>query len=141
MTLVLDAGALYVQANRADPLHDAVVRTIDAEPGALITSEAAAQEADYLIGSRLGLDAELAFLTDLASGAFEVACLDLAARAEVERVARRYRDLRLGLADATLVVLAGRYRTTRVASVNLHHLRAVEPLHGDFLTILPVDES
>lgn len=77
MTLLVDAGALYVHANRADPLYAAMVATIDAERGPLVTSEAAAQEAAYLIGDRLGIDAELAFLDDLASGAFEVACLDL----------------------------------------------------------------
>lgn len=139
MTLLLDAGALYVHANRTDPLHEAVVETIDAEQGRLITSEAAAQEADYLIGSRLGIDAELAFLHDLATGAFEVACLDLSDRAKVEGVARRYRDLHLGLADATLVVLAARFRTTRLASVDLQHFRAIEPLYGEFFTLLPAD--
>ena len=63
-------------------------------------------EADYLILDRLGPDVELAFIEDLVSGTFVVECLT---RDEIDRargVDERYRDLRLGLADASLVVLA-----------------------------------
>lgn len=33
MTLIVDAGAMYAQANRDDPAHAAVVQLIDAERG------------------------------------------------------------------------------------------------------------
>ena len=139
MTLIVDAGALYAQANRSDPAHQAVVAVLDSEPGALVTCEAAAQEADYLIGARLGVDVELAFLGDLASGTYEVACLDLAERRSVADVAERYRDLQLGLADATLVVLAARLHTVRLLTLNERHFRAVRPLYGDSFVVLPAD--
>lgn len=139
MTLVVDAGALYAQANRADPAHTTVVAALDAESGPLVTSEAAAQEADYLIGARLGVDVELAFLDDLAHGTYEVACLDPGERALATDVARRYRDLALGLADVTLVVLARRLGTVRLLTLNERHFRAVTPLHGEAFVVLPAD--
>ncbi|MGQ0625404.1 MAG: type II toxin-antitoxin system toxin ribonuclease C26 [Sporichthyaceae bacterium] len=139
MTLIVDAGALYAQANLADPDHRGVVAVLDAEPGPLMTCEAAAQEADYLIGDRLGVDVELAFLRDLAEGTFEVACLDLSERRAVAELAARYRDLRLGLADATLMVLAARLRTVRVLTLNTRHFRAVRPLYGEAFVVLPAD--
>lgn len=141
MTLLVDAGALYAQANRADPAHAAVVDALDAETGSLVTSEAAAQEADYLIGARLGIDVELAFLEDLAHGTYEVLCLDAQERAVAADVARRYRDLKLGLADTTLVVLARRLRTVRILTLNHRHFRAVTPLRGDAFVVLPADSS
>ncbi|MGI8573840.1 MAG: type II toxin-antitoxin system VapC family toxin [Egibacteraceae bacterium] len=139
MVLLLDAGGLYAQANRSEPLHERVIAAIDDESGALVTSEAAAQEADYLIGARLGVDAELAFLEDLATGAFQVECLSPVERRTAHEVARRYRDLRLGLADTSLIVLAKRFGTVRLLTVDERHFRAVSPLQGGHFTILPAD--
>ncbi|MGH2355036.1 MAG: hypothetical protein ACRDI2_09890 [Chloroflexota bacterium] len=43
------------------------------------------------------------------------------------------------LADASLVVLARRYRTRRILTFDQRAFRAVEPLHGGAFTILPAD--
>jgi uncharacterized protein len=59
--------------------------------------------------------------------------------ATIAELDSRYADLELGLADCALVVLAGRYRTTRIVSFDERHLRAVEPLQGGAFTILPAD--
>jgi predicted nucleic acid-binding protein len=139
MTLIVDAGALYAQANRDDPMHAAVVTQLDAERGPLVTSEAAAQEADYLIGARLGGDVELAFLEDLAAATYEVACLSIEERRDAAKLAQRHRDLRLGLADTTLMLLARRFRTLRILTLNEQHFRAIRPLHGDAFVVLPAD--
>ena len=72
MALIIDAGGLYVQADRA---HTAVVEILKEERGPLVTSEVAVAEADYLILTRLGIEVELTFLDDLAEGTFLVDCL------------------------------------------------------------------
>lgn len=140
MTLIVDAGALYAQANATDPDHDAVVRCLDAEPGVLVTSEAAAQEAAYLIGARLGADVELAFLDDLAMGVVQVQCLSLTERQDAARLARGHRDLRLGLADVTLMMLARRHRTDRILTLNQRDFRAVAGRDGRPFVVLPADD-
>jgi uncharacterized protein len=138
-TLLADAGALFAQANPADPHHEGVAAVLRGERGAIVTSQVVAAEVDYLILTRLGVDAELAFLRDLAEATFLAECL----RQEELRVAasliHRHRDLRLGLADASLVVLARRYRTTRILTTDRRHFRVVEPLQGGHFTILPAD--
>jgi predicted nucleic acid-binding protein len=53
----------------------------------------------------------------------------------------RYRDLELGLADASLAVLADRHRTNRLASFNERAFRAITPLSGGHFTILPADAT
>ena len=140
VTLLLDTGALYAQANRREPHHEAVAALIRGERGLLVTSEAVAAEADYLILTRLGVDAELAFLRDLAEGSFSVECLDRAERRTALKVARQYRDLGLGLADASLIVLAQRHNTQRIATLDERGFRAVTPLQGGTFTVLPADE-
>lgn len=59
------------------------------ERESLVTSELALAEADYLILDRLGVDVELAFLDDLASGTYLVDCLDQAGLAQARSVVMR----------------------------------------------------
>ena len=75
MALIVDAGALYAQADRADPEHGPVVAVLRGERQALVTSQLAAAEADYLILTRLGVEVELGFLADLAESTFSAECL------------------------------------------------------------------
>lgn len=139
MSLVLDAGVLLAQADAEDPDHAAVVALLEAERGPLLTSQLAVAEADYLILSRLGVDVELAFLDDLAAGTFIVECLGREELGVARDLARRHRDLELGLSDASLVVVADRHRTERLATFDERAFRTVAPLRGGSFTILPAD--
>jgi predicted nucleic acid-binding protein len=139
MVLLLDAGALYAQADRADPQHQAVVDSLRAEPGPLVSSQIAVAEADYLILTRLGVEVELAFLQDLAAGTFVAECLSREELGLALDVARRYRSLELGVADAALVVLAHRYKTQRLLTFDERAFRTVIPLQGGAFTLLPTD--
>ena len=139
MALIIDAGGLYAQADRADSAHAAVVEILKEERGPLLTSEVAVAEADYLILNRLGIDVELAFLDDLAEGTFLVECLTREELGAARDLARRHRDLELGLADTSLVVLARRYRTRRIITFDERAFRTVAPLQGGSFTVLPAD--
>jgi uncharacterized protein len=139
MTLIVDAGTLFAQADADDPEHDAVVALFEGERGPLVTSQVAVAEADYLILTRLGVEVELSFLDDLAAGTFVVDCLDRKELGLARDLAHRYRDLELGLADVSLAVLADRHRTDRIASFDERAFRAMTPLRGDAFTILPAD--
>ncbi len=135
----MDARALYAQADADEPRHAEVVRVLRAERGALVTSELAVAEADYLILDRLGIDVELAFVDDLAHGTFAVECLSSPEIGKARSLLERYRDLKLGLADASLVVLAERYRTSRILTFDSRAFRAVIPLQGGAFQVLPRD--
>ena len=139
MALIVDAGALYAQADAEEPRHDAVKRLLVAEREALVTTELAVAEADYLILTRLGVGVELAFLEDLAMGTYIVECLTREELRTAREVVERYRDLRLGLADASLVVLAHRYGTRRILTCNERAFRSVAPLQGGSFTVLPAN--
>jgi predicted nucleic acid-binding protein len=139
VALILDASALYAQANRSDADHLAVANVLREERGTLVTTELVVAEADYLLLTRLGLETEFAFLEDLAEGTFVIECLTRGELGLARDLARSYRDLRLGLADCSLIVLAARYRTTRIATLDIRHFRAVTPLQGGHFTLLPAD--
>ena len=107
----------------------------------LVTTELAVAEADYLILDRLGPDVELAVVDEHAEGTFVVECLDRARLRAARDVVARYRDLRLGVADASLVVIAERYATRRLLTFDERTFRAVAPLQGGAFTILPADQQ
>lgn len=50
-----------------------------------------------------------------------------------------YRDLMIGLADASILVLAGRYRTNRILTLDERHFRALRTPRGEHFTLLPAD--
>lgn len=78
------------------------------------------------------------FVRGLASG-FTVEALDSAGLGAAAELCERYRSLELGLADASMVVLADRWRTTELATYDERHLRAVEPLRGESFGLRPAD--
>jgi predicted nucleic acid-binding protein len=95
-----------------------------------------AAEADYLILSRLGVDAQLAFVEDLAA-AYRVESLDAVGLRRAAEVCSRYRDLELGLADASIVVLAAEWSTHTLATLDERDFRAVTALDGNPFELLP----
>jgi uncharacterized protein len=139
VTLVVDAGALYAQADRADPAHATVAAVLTAERSTLVTTQIAVAEADYLTMTRLGVDVEVRLLDDLAAGTFVAECLTVAELGTARDLVRRYHDLAIGLADASLVVLAARFRTRRLCTVDERCFRAMAPLQGGAFRLLPAD--
>lgn len=139
MTLLIDTAPLVALADDADPRRAAILAAIRDEPGSLVIPAPTTAEIDYLLGQRLGDPARRAFLADLAAGRFTVASLERQDHATVADIDARYADLRLGLADCALVVLAHRHETTRLLTFDEQHFRAVTPLGGGSFTLLPAD--
>jgi len=52
---------------------------------------------------------------------------------------RLYSDLGPGLSDLSIVVLADRLETTRIATFDERPFRALRPLSGGSFTLLPLD--
>ena len=109
------------------------------EPGQLTIPAPVTAEADYLIAQRVGEDARRRFLDDLAARRFEVECLTDIDYATIAMLQRQYADLRPGLADLSIVVIAARLRCTRILTFDERRFRAIRPLYGDGFELLPAD--
>lgn len=139
MTLILDAGPMVALADQDDPLAPRILEILTAEPGPLILPAPTTAEVDYMLGRRFGGRARRAFLADLAAGRYEVAALATEEYSEVASLEARYADLELGLADCAAVVLARRFRTRRLLTLDERHFRTVAPLQGGSFELLPAD--
>ena len=135
--IVADTSGLLILFNDTEPQHDAVVAAIAADAEPPVVSPYVVAELDYLVMTRFGVEAELAVLDEVASGSYEVAALDATDIARARNVIRRYRDQNIGVTDASLVVLAERYDTRTVLTLDHRHFNVVRPLQGGHFRLLP----
>lgn len=137
--ILIDASGLFAAIDADQPRHAATRAAIEADTGPLILSPFALCEVDYLVTTRLGRDTELALLADVERGAYEVPVFGAGDIATARRVIEAYADLDIGLADASIVVLAGRHGTNRVLTLDERHFRALRAPSGEPFVILPAD--
>jgi predicted nucleic acid-binding protein len=93
-------------------------------------------EVTYLIGSRLGSDAEVRFRGDLAAG--NIIAEPLAANdwLRIAELVSTYRDLPIGATDASVIAAAERLGITQVATLDHRHFTVVRSTLGP-LKLLP----
>lgn len=135
--IVADTSGLLAFFHRDEPTHDAVRRVVEGEDAPLIVSPYVVAELDYLLATRMGVAAQLAVLSELAGGAYHLAPIDAEALRAVRNIVERYRDQGIGATDASLVVLADRYRTRSILTLDRRHFEVLRPLGGGRFRVLP----
>lgn len=98
-------------------------------------------EIDYLLADRLGVDAALSFLESVKGGAFTLVIPTLHDLARCRDLIIQYRDLRLGLADASVVAMAERLKIQRLFTVDQRHFRTIQPRGFSHFILLPADRG
>jgi uncharacterized protein len=139
--IVLDTSGLLAALDADQRHHRRARQVLAADPGPLLLSPFVLAELDHLLLERVGVEAERALLDEVARGAYDLVGFGTAEVAEAADVLGRYGDLRLGLTDASVMVIAGAARTTRVLTLDERHFRPVRPLWGKAFTLLPADQS
>jgi predicted nucleic acid-binding protein len=105
--IALDTSAIFAALTADDRHHKKAAHALAADPGPYLVPAGIFAEVGYMIETRLGDDVLDAFLGDLAAGAFTYDC----AEADLQRIRElvaRYRDLPLGVADASVIACAER---------------------------------
>ena len=108
-----------------------------ATKGPLVTTALVIAGAAYLIDRQLGTAAEAALYASIIDGQLEVASLDREDWERIRELVTTYADLRLGGTDTSVITLAERFGTTRIATLNHRHFRVVRPRHADVFELLP----
>jgi hypothetical protein len=89
-------------------------------------------EVAYLLASRLGAEAEVRFLGDLAAGNLIPEPVAAADWLRIAELVARYADLLLGTVDASVVAAAERLGTEEVATLDRRHFTVVQPAGPPF---------
>ena len=137
--ILLDASGLLAALMPSQPRHRAARSARDSDEGPLILSPFVLAEVDYFVSKWAGVTAEQDFLAEVAGGAYVLAPFGAEDVAEAAAVVGAHPELGIGLADASIVLLAGRHRTTRVLTLDERHFRALRTPAGEKFTILPAD--
>jgi predicted nucleic acid-binding protein len=135
--VIVDTSALLAYFDRNEPDHDRCTAVIEAATDELVVSPYVVAELDYLVATRIGVDAELAVLAELSGGAWELPTVGEKDLSVAREVVARYRDQEVGVADASNLVLAARYRTRTIVTLDHRHFDVLRPLTGGRLTVLP----
>ena len=135
--MIVDTSALLAFFDTDEPDHESASAVFGGATEPLVVSPYVVAELDYLVASRLGVSAELAVLQELTGGAWDLPAIDIAELAKARAVIERYADQHIGVADASNVILAERYRTRTVVTLDHRHFDVLRPLNGGRFRILP----
>ena len=135
--MIVDTSALLAYFNAREPDHEAVSGVIEINDELLVVSPYVLAELDYLIAKRVGVDAELAVLRELSSGAWELAVVGVAELELTTSIIEKYSDQDIGLADASMVALADRYQTRTIVTLDRRHFDVLRPIGGGRFSIRP----
>ncbi len=139
MALILDTGPLLAALDTADPDHERCARLLTGSVEDLVVPALVLAELDYWCARRLSSDTWLVFLDDVLAGAYRVEPPTAADLSRCRDLQARYRDLALGVVDASVMALAERLDEPKVATLDQRHFRAVRPAHVVALELLPAE--
>ncbi|NUR75850.1 MAG: PIN domain-containing protein [Thermoleophilia bacterium] len=134
---LVDAGLLYAYVDADDDHHESCVELLTDDPGPLVVPALVLSEVGFLLESRLGAYAEVRFVEDLAAGTFVVDAPQPGDWVRVAQLVAKYRDLPLGLVDASVVATAERLGIVRVATLDRRHFGIVRPAHTPLFDVVP----
>ena len=137
--IVLDTGGLYAALDANEALHGRAVAALVAATPPRVLSPFVLAELDYLIGGRVGHQAQMALIDEVARGAYQLELFSSEDVGHAKRIMERYADLRIGLADASVVVLADRHRTLELLCTDERHFRVLRGTGGKAFRLLPLD--
>ena len=137
--IVLDTSGLLAAVDSSQRRHESARRALESDPGPLLLSPLVLAELDYLLSTRVGIDAEMLLLGQVADGAYQLENFGPEDVRAASELIERYRKLGIGLADASVMVIAARAGTNRVLTLDERHFRALRPLRGRAFRLLPKD--
>lgn len=139
--ILLDTSGLLAALDSSQRDHAQAAGALRDTRGPRVLSPFVLAELDYLLATRVGPQAALALLAEVARGAYRLEPFDAADIAAAHDVIERYGDLGVGLADASLVVLAHRHETYDVLTLDQRHFRALRGPADKPFRIIPADRQ
>jgi uncharacterized protein len=137
--IILDTSGLLAAIDASQREHARALEGLRAAPAPWLLSPFVLAELDYLLATRVGRSAERALLAEVGRGVYRLETFDAADIDAAERVIGRHTSLEIGLADASMVVLAARYGIRDVLTLDERHFRTLRGPGGRPFRLLPAD--
>ena len=137
--IIVDTSGLLSAMDASDPLQARSAAALRSARGPRLLSPFVLAELDYLLGRRVNVAAARRLLDEVIRGAYRLEPFGSEDIEQAGAIIDRYRDLDLGLADASIVVLAERHGIADLVTLDERHFRAVRGPGGRPFRILPAD--
>ena len=137
--ILLDTSGLLSALDESQRYHHECAKLLDQVSPPLLLSPFVLAELDYLLMRHIGQRAQAALLEEVARGAYQLEAFAAGDVARAKEVLVRYADLEIGLADASIVVLAERHAASEVLTLDQRHFRALRIERRKRFKILPFD--
>jgi uncharacterized protein len=135
--MLLDTSGLLAALDESQRRHADCAAALSDAPGPLLLSPFVLAELDYLLMRHVGARAQSALLDEVARGVYQLEPFSAEDIALANAVSRRFSDLEIGLADASIVVLAQRHRVSKVLTLDARHFQALRIGDRKRFTLLP----
>ena len=139
--ILLDTSGIIAALFEDQKHHAECAQVLRETKPPLLISPFVLAEVDYLITKYGSIEAELMFLQDIAKGAYSLVQFKQEWIDDTWRMVHRYRHLNIGLADASLIMLAEAYNCRDLLTLDLRHFRAMRPISKKSFRILPADRD
>lgn len=137
--ILLDTSGLLSALDESQRHHRECASLIAEAAPPFLLSPFVLAELDYLLMRHVNRDAQLALLDEVARGTYQLEPFAAADVARAREVVDQYADLKVGLADASIVVLAERHAVTEVLTLDERHFRALRIERRKQFKVLPFD--
>lgn len=137
--ILLDTSGLLSALDLSQRFHRECVQALRAAQPPLLLSPFVLAELDYLLAKHVGSAAQEALLAEVARGAYQLEAFTADDVVRAGEVIQRLPGQNIGLADASIVVLAERHGVTTVLSLDERHFRALRIDRRKRFRILPFD--
>lgn len=137
---ILDTSGLLAALDTDQRFHQAAAEALEGVSGPRVLSPFVLAELDYLLLTHVGADAELALLDEVSRGVYRLEPFTASEVAEARTIVERYAGFGdVGLADASSVVLARRYDTRDILTLDERRFRALRGPRDLPFRLLPAD--
>ncbi|HLA89668.1 MAG TPA: PIN domain-containing protein [Gemmatimonadaceae bacterium] len=137
MTVVADTGAIFALIDASDAWHERVTAWWRANTQSVVLPVSILPEVAHLLQTRISSLAELAFVRAVADGEFTVEPLEPEDVTRADALMRRYLDLPLGFADATVIATAERLDAREIVTTDRRHFRVAGASGSRTIRLLP----
>jgi predicted nucleic acid-binding protein len=137
--IVLDTSGLLAAIDASQPMHSRSASALTTDPGPFLLSPFVFAELDYMLSKYVGQAARMELLDQVVAGAYSLEPFSAAEVEEATDLMKSHEDLRISLADSSVVVIARRRGCRDLLTLDERHFRVLPGPHSRAFRLLPSD--
>ena len=135
--VICDTGPLYALVDRSDAWHERVTAWWTAQARHVRVPITVLPEVCYLLQTRIGAQAEQAFVRSVANGEWIIEPVESDDVIRASTLMREYLDVPLGFVDATVIAVAERLGAREILTTDRRHFSAVRTERNRLVSLVP----